>query len=95
LSTNAGRAEEVQAALRDAGVPFDPWPTRHAGHATELAQRAVAEGRALVIATGGDGTAGEVAQALAGTDVVLGIIPLGSIMNVARTLCIPRLGAAG
>jgi YegS/Rv2252/BmrU family lipid kinase len=90
LSTNAGGAEEVQAALHSAGVPFDPWPTERAGHATELAQRAVAEGRALVIAAGGDGTAGEVAQALAGTDVALGIMPLGSVMNVARTLCIPR-----
>ena len=90
MSTNAGGAEESQAALRDAGVPFDPWPTEHAGHATELARRAVVEGRSLVIAAGGDGTAGEVAQALAGTDVVLGIMPLGSVMNVARTLCIPR-----
>ena len=90
LSTNAGGAEEARHALRAAGVPFDPWPTERAGHATELARKAVAEGRALVIAAGGDGTAGEVAQALAGTDVVLGIMPLGSVMNVARTLCIPR-----
>lgn len=90
MSTNAGGAEEVQEALRSAGVPFDAWPTERAGHATELAQKAVAEGRALVIAAGGDGTVGEVAQALAGTDVILGIMPLGSVMNVARTLCIPR-----
>jgi diacylglycerol kinase (ATP) len=90
LSTNAGGADEAQRALRAAGVPFDPWPTERAGHATELAQAAVAEGRALVIAAGGDGTAGEVAQALAGTDVILGIMPLGSVMNVARTLCLPR-----
>jgi YegS/Rv2252/BmrU family lipid kinase len=33
---------------------------------------------------------GEVAQALAGTDTVLAVMPLGSVMNVARTLCIPR-----
>jgi hypothetical protein len=81
LSTNAGGAEESQEALREAGVPFDPWPTERVGHATELAQRAVAEGRDLVIAAGGDGTVGEVAQALAGTDVVLGIMPLGSVMK--------------
>jgi YegS/Rv2252/BmrU family lipid kinase len=43
-----------------------------------------------VIAAGGDGTVGEVAQALAGTNTVLGVLPLGSIMNIARTLCIPR-----
>jgi YegS/Rv2252/BmrU family lipid kinase len=90
MSTNAGGADEVQATLRDARIPFDPWPTERAGHATELAQKAVSEGRSLVIAAGGDGTAGEVAQALAGTDIALGIMPLGSVMNVARTLCIPR-----
>jgi diacylglycerol kinase (ATP) len=90
LSTNAGGPEEVQQALREAGVAFEPCPTEYAGHATELARAAVAEGRRLVIAAGGDGTVGEVAQALAGTDTVLGIMPLGSVMNVARTLCIPR-----
>jgi len=90
MSTNAGSAEEAQRALRAAGIPFDPWPTERAGHATELAQAAVADRRPLVIAAGGDGTAGEVAQALAGTDVILAIMPLGSIMNLARTLCIPR-----
>jgi len=90
LSTNAGGAEDAQRALRAAGVPFDPRPTEHAGHATELAGAAVGEGRALVIAAGGDGTVGEVAQALAGTTSVLGVMPLGSVMNMARTLCIPR-----
>jgi diacylglycerol kinase (ATP) len=90
LSTNAGGPDEVQQALRDAGVTFEPCPTQRAGHATELARAAVAEGRGLVIAAGGDGTVGEVAQALVGTDAVLGVMPLGSIMNVARTLCIPR-----
>ena len=39
MSTNAGGAEEAQHALRTAGVPFDPWPTERAGHATDLAQK--------------------------------------------------------
>src|ERR671926_538989 len=71
LETNAGSAEDVQAALRAEGIPFDPWPTQHAGHATELARQAVAEGRQLVIAAGGDGTVNEVAQGLADTPTVL------------------------
>ncbi|HLH27189.1 MAG TPA: diacylglycerol kinase family protein [Chloroflexota bacterium] len=90
LTTNAGGPHEVQQALRAAGVAFEPRPTEYAGHATKLAWAAVAAGHRLVIAAGGDGTVGEVAQALAGTDAVLGVMPLGSIMNVARTLCIPR-----
>jgi diacylglycerol kinase family enzyme len=44
----------------------------------------------MVIAAGGDGTVNEVAQGLVNTDVTLGVMPLGSVMNVARTLHIPR-----
>lgn len=54
VETNSGGADEVQAALRAEGIPFDAMPTEHAGHATELAHQAVDEGRELVIAAGGD-----------------------------------------
>jgi diacylglycerol kinase (ATP) len=95
LSTNPGGADDAQAALQAAGIRFEPRPTEGPDHATELALAAVADGRKLVIVAGGDGTVGEVAQALAGTDTVLGVMPLGSVMNTARTLCIPRdLGGA-
>jgi len=90
IDTNAGSAEDVQAALRAEDVPFDAWPTQRAGHATELARRAVDEGRELVIGAGGDGTINEIARGLAQTPTVLGLMPLGSIMNVARTLWVPR-----
>ena len=64
--------------------------TAHRGHATELARQATAQGRELIIAAGGDGTVHEVAQGLAATDAVMGVMPLGSIMNVAHMLGIPR-----
>ena len=58
--------------------------------------------RPVVVAAGGDGTVGAVAELLAGTDTVLGILPLGTNNNVARSLGIPlgvedavRLLAAG
>jgi YegS/Rv2252/BmrU family lipid kinase len=90
LDTNSASADDVQAALRAEGIRFDPWPTERAGHATELARQAVAEGRELVIAAGGDGTVNEIAHGLANTQTVLGLMPLGSVMNVARTLWVPR-----
>jgi diacylglycerol kinase (ATP) len=90
LATNAGTVEQAQAALREAGLAFDPRPTQAPGHATELAREAAREGRRLVIVAGGDGTASEVAQGLAHTEVVLGLMPLGSVMNVARALWVPR-----
>lgn len=90
LATNAGGPGEAEAALAGVQIPYEAWPTRRAGHATELARQAVRQGRELVIAAGGDGTVAEVAHGLAGTDVVLGVMPMGSIMNIARTLCLPR-----
>ena len=58
--------------------------------ATELGERAVTDGYDVAIAAGGDGTVGDVARALVGTDVTLGILPFGTFMNIARALDIPR-----
>src|SRR5205823_13957829 len=70
------------------------FPTRRSsdlpGHATLLAREAVRDGCKLVIAAGGDGTVSEASAGLVHTESALGIMPLGSIMNMARTLCIPR-----
>ncbi len=60
--------------------------TQKSGHAKELAMEAVAEGYEIVVAVGGDGSINEVASALAGTDVVLGIIPAGSGNGLAMHL---------
>lgn len=46
-------------------------------------------GFAAVVAAGGDGTIGAVATQLAGTDLPLGILPLGTSNDVARSLGIP------
>ncbi|HEY2272731.1 MAG TPA: YegS/Rv2252/BmrU family lipid kinase [Jatrophihabitantaceae bacterium] len=48
-----------------------------------------ADDRPLVLAAGGDGTVGAAADELAGTGVVLGILPLGTSNDVARSLGIP------
>ena len=46
-------------------------------------------GPRLIIAAGGDGTVGAVADCLAASDSVLGILPLGTSNDFARSLLIP------
>jgi diacylglycerol kinase (ATP) len=59
--------------------------------AVEAVRSAVRAGDKLIIAAGGDGTFDTVAGELLGnTDVAIGILPLGSVMNVARMLAVPR-----
>lgn len=63
--------------------------TERPGHARELAGGAVSQGMDAVVAVGGDGTINEVASALYGTAVPLGIIPEGSGNGLALYLGIP------
>jgi diacylglycerol kinase family enzyme len=58
----------------------------------DAVQAALADGCSRVVAGGGDGTVSAVAQALAGTDVALGVLPLGTLNHFAKDLGIP-LGA--
>jgi len=60
--------------------------TEREGHATEITKQALDSGIDSVIAVGGDGTINEVAQAMIGTDVPLGIVPYGSGNGLARHL---------
>ncbi len=57
--------------------------------ATKLAQKGIAEGYKLIVSIGGDGTINEIAQAIVGKDIALGIIPGGSGNDLARSLGIP------
>jgi YegS/Rv2252/BmrU family lipid kinase len=60
-----------------------------------LAGAAVAAGARMVVAAGGDGTVRACAQALAGTQVPLAIVPLGTANLAARALGIPsRIGGS-
>jgi diacylglycerol kinase family enzyme len=56
---------------------------------TALAREAVENGATIVAAGGGDGTVNAVAAALVGTDVTLGVLPLGTLNHFAKDLGIP------
>ncbi len=57
----------------------------YAGHTPEIARESLAESRAIV-ACGGDGTAHEVANVLAFSNVSLGILPSGSANDFIKSL---------
>jgi diacylglycerol kinase family enzyme len=75
LADEGYRAEVVETSAED-------------GSAWRLAAEA-AKGSALVIACGGDGTVHGVVQGLAQTQVVLGIVPVGTANALARNLKLP------
>jgi diacylglycerol kinase family enzyme len=60
--------------------------THRRGHATRFAQGAAARGFDVVISVGGDGTVNEVANGLAESQTVLGVLPGGSTNVFARQL---------
>jgi len=62
--------------------------TERAMHGSDLAKNAIGT-YDYVIAVGGDGTVNEIASAITGTDIALGIIPFGSGNGLARFLGIP------
>ncbi len=57
--------------------------------AETLARNAVAEGFTKVVAAGGDGTIHEVVNGIAGSDVKLGLLPLGTVNVFAAELGLP------
>lgn len=64
--------------------------TSRPGEGIEKTRRAVAEGYELVVGCGGDGTLREIVSGLAGSNVALGIIPIGTGNVIAMDLGIPR-----
>ena len=86
---SARRDAAIQAAVdvfRDAGIEAEAFVTDAAGSATEHAIECVRGGYDTVLACGGDGTVHEVLQALVGTEVALGVVPLGTANALASDL---------
>ncbi|WP_435747585.1 diacylglycerol kinase [Nocardioides sp. SYSU DS0663] len=98
LLTNptAGRGRGARARdialgrFRDAGLTVRDLVGRDADEALDLARSAVADGVQALVVCGGDGMAYLAVQAVARTGVPLGVVPVGTGNDVARTLGLPR-----
>ncbi len=78
--------DQALAVLRAAGVEAEALETLSPGSASVLAEEAVRRGCDAILACGGDGTVHEVLQSLVGTDVALGVVPLGTANALAANL---------
>ena len=92
ISPHAGRSRKLaharRALDRDAVVVAEELEIEHLDRLPELLCTPDGKPR-LVIAAGGDGTVGSVAGHLAGAENPLGILPLGTGNDFARSLDIP------
>ncbi|MFC6083784.1 diacylglycerol kinase [Sphaerisporangium aureirubrum] len=101
-AANGGRTlrmlDPVVRRLREGELPVSVIMGTTAEDALARACLAVAEGPEALVAFGGDGLVHLALQAVAGTDVPLGIIPAGTGNDIADALGIPKkdpLAAAG
>ncbi len=86
LLARADAAERLHALVREAGfelVEVEP------GELPVRIAQAAASGADIVAVAGGDGTAACAAEALAGRDVALGLLPCGTMDLLARDLRLP------
>jgi diacylglycerol kinase (ATP) len=90
IPTNATDEERLRDVLERHGLGSDVRAPESEADARVEVERAIGDGVDVVAAAGGDGTVGLVASGLIDTPVALGVLPLGSAMNVARGLGIPR-----
>ena len=90
LPTNSIDEDGLRELFERHGLELELIATESEEDCRRLTLEAVAAGDPLVVAAGGDGTIGCVASELLDTPTALGVLPLGSVMNVARMLGIPR-----
>jgi diacylglycerol kinase (ATP) len=86
---NAVRLAHVVSSLRAHGIEAHVGIKTSGRAAREIARRAVRSGHQLVVVAAGDGTIGDVASQLIGSSTVLGIVPIGTMNNLARSLGVP------
>lgn len=86
----ADAVHEVGRLLDGEGVAAECKVVRRKREVRKETARAVKAGHDLVVCVGGDGAVLQVATSLAGTDVALAIVPMGTGNLLARNLRVPH-----
>lgn len=90
VTTNRKSLLDVIDAVRRRALTDDIHHTTSEDQAIALTRVAERNDYDVVVGAAGDGTLGVIAGELLNTDTALGILPLGSVMNIPRMLGIPR-----
>ena len=90
-ASNRGKLlEQVAHSLRELGVKVDVVIAKPKKEAIPIARKAVKDGYRLIIAMGGDDTIEAIIRGMAGSKAHLGMIPVGTANNLAKSLGIPE-----
>ena len=83
------RAMVIETELAKADWKVDIVATQSGDHAIRLGKQAAADGYEAAFAVGGDGTVGQVASGLLGSETALGVLPAGTSNVWAQELGLP------
>lgn len=94
LATNHSESGTNEELILASLLPYNIKPTvlytTVEDPGTAMAQQAALDGAEIVIVAGGDGTLHAVANGVINTNSALGILPMGTMNNIARSLKIPE-----
>jgi diacylglycerol kinase (ATP) len=90
IPTNHVDEETLRRAMATHGLGDELFASEDEAAARERIAAAAKDGYDVIVAAGGDGTAGLIARQLLGHRTALAVLPLGSAMNIARSLGVPR-----
>jgi YegS/Rv2252/BmrU family lipid kinase len=88
-AANSDRARRERTRIEALAENCQVCTTSGRGEAETLARHAANEGFTKIVAAGGDGTINEVVNGLAGTESMLGLLPMGTVNVFASELGLP------
>jgi diacylglycerol kinase family enzyme len=91
---DGGGLDGLRKLFDEAGMNATIVPVHPDMDIVAAVRKAMEDGPRVVVAAGGDGTVSSVAHALRGSDIALGIVPLGTLNHFSRDLAIPDDPAA-
>jgi len=82
-------AEQIRDAFRAVGLSAEIFVAKRGEDLVKLAHGSVKSEASVIAAGGGDGTVSVIASAIAGTDKLMGVLPLGTLNHFAKDLDLP------